>query len=205
MSLRQRVYWPPINTLLWNRAKPVFRPTHLVSSNNSASIPLRRTSIICALIFPTAHSNPTLNGAPAYNPREASHMVDVRAVFQAVFRAGQVAFILILLLGFIPWCNGKQIALASAIQSGSVVTSGLVLSIALSAVFSWQVWFDFFHRCLFKDGSWLFDYSDTLIRLFPLKFWSDATFSITTFSLAGALLLAFIGWPGKRVHAAKQA
>ncbi|MBI1854868.1 MAG: DUF1461 domain-containing protein [Chloroflexi bacterium] len=46
----------------------------------------------------------------------------------------------------------------------------------------------------FEPGSWLFAYSDTLIRLFPLQFWMDATFMITVFSLIGGLLAAFIGW-----------
>ena len=139
-------------------------------------------------------SKQTLNGVPVYNPREVSHMADVQAVFQSVSRVWQAAFALFLLLGFVLWRNGERIALASAIRSGGIVTSGLVLSIALLALFSWQAWFDLFHRLLFKEGSWLFDYSDTLIRLFPLKFWSDATFTITAFSLVGGLLMALIGW-----------
>lgn len=139
-------------------------------------------------------SKQVLNGSPVYNPREVSHMADVQAVFQSVLRVWQAAFILCLLFGSILLRNGKRTALASAIQSGGILTSGLVLSIALLALFSWQVWFDLFHRFFFKDGSWLFNYSDTLIRLFPLKFWSDATFAITTLSLIGGLCMALIGW-----------
>ncbi len=139
-------------------------------------------------------SKQTMNGMPVFTPREVSHMADVQAVFQAVSRVWLAAFILFLLLGFILWRNAEQTALASAIRSGGIVTSGLVLSIALLALFSWQAWFDFFHRLFFTEGSWLFDYSDTLIRLFPVKFWLDATFTITTFSLVGGLLMALIGW-----------
>jgi uncharacterized membrane protein len=61
------------------------------------------------------------------------------------------------------------------------------------AVFTWQTWFDLFHRFLFVPGSWLFSYSDTLIRLFPVKFWFDATLTISSLSFVGGLLLVLIG------------
>jgi len=142
-----------------------------------------------------------LNGVPVYNPREVSHMADVLAVFQSVLRVWQVAFLLLLLLSFFLWNKGEQKALASAIQLGGLLTSGIILSIALLAIFGWQFWFETFHLFFFQPGSWLFSYSDTLIRLFPVEFWFDATLTISAFSLAGGLLLALVGWRGKRVLA----
>jgi integral membrane protein (TIGR01906 family) len=138
-------------------------------------------------------SKQTLNGAPVYNEREVSHMVDVQSVFQVILRVSQVAFILFLLLGFILWQRGEYTAFASAIQSGGLLTSGIIMTIALLAVFAWQTWFDLFHRFLFVPGSWLFSYSDTLIRLFPVKFWFDATLTISLLSFVGGLLLALVG------------
>ncbi len=152
-----------------------------------------------------ALSNQTLNGAPVYNPREVSHMVDVQAVFQSVLRAWQAAFILLLLMGLILWQKRERQMLASAIQSGGLLTSGIILSIALLAILAWQFWFNTFHLFFFKPGSWLFSYSDTLIRLFPVEFWFDATLTISVLSLAGGLLLALIGWQGKRMQTEKQA
>jgi len=146
-------------------------------------------------------SNQTLNGAPVYNPREVSHMADVQAVFQSVSRVWQAVFILLLLLGLILWQQGERMTLASAIQSGGLLTSGLILTIALLALFAWQFWFETFHLFFFKPGSWLFSYSDTLIRLFPVEFWFDATLTISVLSLAGGLLLALVGWRGKHVLA----
>jgi integral membrane protein (TIGR01906 family) len=142
-----------------------------------------------------------LNGLPVYNPREVSHMADVQAVFQAVLRVWQAAFILLILLSFILWKKGERKALASAIQSGGLLTSGIILSIALLAIFGWQFWFNTFHLFFFKPGSWLFSYSDTLIRLFPVEFWFDGTLTISVLSLAGGLLFALFGWRGKRVLA----
>jgi hypothetical protein len=40
----------------------------------------------------------------------------------------------------------------------------------------------------------MFNYSDTLIRLFPEKFWFDAALTISGLSLLGGLLLALTGW-----------
>ena len=139
-------------------------------------------------------SKQTLNGVSVYNEREVTHMADVKAVFQGILRVWQVAFILLLLLGFVFWQKGERKALASAIQWGGMLTSGIAVSIALFASVAWQSWFNIFHLSLFEPGSWLFSYSDTLIRLFPQKFWVDATLMITTFSLAGGLLLMFAGW-----------
>jgi integral membrane protein (TIGR01906 family) len=138
----------------------------------------------------------TLRGKAVYTPREVEHMADVRAVFQAVFRVWQVALVLLLGLGLILWRQGKGKMLAQALRTGGLITSGFVLSIGLLAFFAWQMWFDLFHRFFFEAGSWLFEYSDTLIRLFPLKFWSDATFAITVLSLVGGLVALLTGWYG---------
>lgn len=142
-----------------------------------------------------------LNGLPVYNPREVSHMADVQAVFQSVWRVWQAAFILLILLSFFLWKKGERKALASAIQSGGMLTSGLILSIALLAIFGWQFWFNTFHLIFFKPGSWLFSYSDTLIRLFPVEFWFDGTLTISGLSLVGGMLFALVGWRGKRLLA----
>ena len=141
-----------------------------------------------------ALANQTLNGVPVYTSREVSHMADVQAVFQSVSRVWQAVFVLLLLMSLILWQQGERKALASAIQSGGLLTSGLILAIGLLAVFAWQFWFQTFHLFFFKPGSWLFSYSDTLIRLFPVEFWFDATLTISSFSLIGGLLLALIGW-----------
>ena len=152
-----------------------------------------------------ALSNQTLNsGAPVYNPREVLHMADVQAVFQSVSRVWLATFTLLLLIGLILWQQGERQTLASAIQSGGLLTSGIILVIALLALFAWQFWFNTFHLFFFKPGSWLFSYSDTLIRLFPVEFWFDATLTISIFSLAGGLFLAFVGWRGKRILAGKE-
>jgi integral membrane protein (TIGR01906 family) len=140
-----------------------------------------------------------LNGEPVYTSREVSHMADVQAVFQVILKVWWGALLVSLLSGLVLWRNGKQMAFISAIKSGGLLTSGVILAIALLAVFAWQFWFNTFHLIFFKPGSWLFSYSDTLIRLFPVEFWFDATLTISILSLIGGLFLALIGWQWRLV------
>ena len=139
-----------------------------------------------------------LDGTLVYNPREVSHMADVQSVFQTILRVWQVAFVLLLLLGFIFWETGEHSQFATAIQSGGLLTSSIILTIALLAIFAWQFWFNIFHLFFFQPGSWLFSYSDTLIRLFPVKFWFDATLTISALSIMGGLSLAWMGRQWRR-------
>lgn len=141
----------------------------------------------------------TQDGMPVYTPREVTHMADVRAVFQSAMQVWWGTMILSILAGSILWWKGKRMELASATRSGGALTVALVGAIALLALFAWQVWFDNFHLVFFEPGSWLFSYSNTLIRLFPVEFWFDATLTISVFSLAGGLLLAIIGLRGKHI------
>ena len=82
-------------------------------------------------------------------------------------------------------------------QAGGLLTVGLVTGIGLMATFGWQLWFELFHRFFIQPGSWLFDYSDTLIRLIPVQFWFDMTLAISAINLIEAVLLAFLGWRWK--------
>jgi len=142
----------------------------------------------------------TQDGVPVYSLREVGHMADVRTVFLFVMRAWQGSMILFTLTGSVLWQKGRRKELASAIRSGGILTVILIGSIALLALFAWQSWFEYFHLLFFKPGSWLFSYSDTLIRLFPLQFWMDATFIISTTSFIGGLLFAIIGSRWERVQ-----
>ena len=101
----------------------------------------------------------------------------------------------ILLSGFaLAWRAETRPALAAAIKWGGSLTAGLVAVVGLLAIIAWRFWFVAFHQIFFAPGTWMFEYSDTLIRLFPEKFWFDAALTISGLSLFGGLLLALIGW-----------
>ena len=136
-----------------------------------------------------------LGGAPLYNDRELKHMQDVQNVYQAVWLVWRIAAGIVLLAALaLVWRTEGQPALAAAIKWGGLLTAVLVAVVGLLAVIAWRFWFVAFHQIFFTPGTWMFAYSDTLIRLFPEKFWFDAALTISGLSLFGGLLLALIGW-----------
>jgi integral membrane protein (TIGR01906 family) len=54
---------------------------------------------------------------------------------------------------------------------------------------AWDAFFVFFHRVFFSGDSWLFAYSDTLIQLFPVDFWMDATWALVLPAILESLVL----------------
>jgi len=143
-----------------------------------------------------------LGDAPLYNDRELKHMQDVQNVYQAVWLVWRIAAGIVLLAALaLAWRTETRPALATAIKWGGLLTVGLVAVVGLLAIIAWRFWFVAFHQVFFAPGTWMFEYSDTLIRLFPEKFWFDAALTLSSLSLLGGLLLALIG---RRLQAKRQ-
>jgi len=137
------------------------------------------------------------NGNKLYNSRELKYMEDVQNAYQAAWRVGQVALSLAVLCGLaLAWRKESRPAFVSILRAGGALTSGLVLMVGLVAIVAWQAWFSVFHQIFFAAGSWTFSFSDTVTRLFPEKFWYDASLTIASLSvLAGSLVY----WVGSRL------
>jgi integral membrane protein (TIGR01906 family) len=73
-----------------------------------------------------------------------------------------------------------------------MLTVGIIGVIILMALTAWDIFFTGFHRIFFEGDTWLFRYSDTLIRLFPEQFWFDAAVIIGGGVLIGAIAI-FVG------------
>jgi integral membrane protein (TIGR01906 family) len=65
----------------------------------------------------------------------------------------------------------------------------------VAVLVAFSVFFVFFHQVFFESGTWVFRFSDTLIRLFPQRFWRDAFIAIGLLSLAGGLTLGLVFKP----------
>jgi len=134
------------------------------------------------------------DNAPLYDPREVSHMQDVQNVFQAVWNLWKISSVLFIICVLaLTLVEGGRKLIAAALKAGGLITVGLFALIGISAAVAWQGWFVLFHRFFFAEGSWLFSYSDTLIRLFPQKFWFDSAITLFVLNIAVGLLLAWIG------------
>lgn len=140
----------------------------------------------------------TNNAMPLYNERELKHMDDVQVVFEFFWTAWKAISILIgILILLTLFLTKNWNSSTTALKIGEFVTAGLIATIGFLAIVGWDTWFLWFHKLFFSAGSWTFNYSDTLIRLFPQKFWMDAVFTVSGLSLAGGLLIGFVGrhWP----------
>jgi integral membrane protein (TIGR01906 family) len=138
------------------------------------------------------------DGQPIYNERELSHMQDVKGVVQGTFQALYIALCVIGLLGLWAWRAGRMRAFRRGLSRGGWLTIGLAAVIGSIVVIGmlmdpdvfWN-FFAWFHSLFFKSDTWLFAYSDTLIRLFPIRFWQDTFLTAAIIVLAGGLALAF--------------
>lgn len=134
------------------------------------------------------------NDTLLYDARELKHMQDVQDVYQTVWQVWRFVLIVAVVSGLaLFWRKDNRPALASAVQWGGALTVGLMLVIGLAAIIAWQGWFVLFHRVFFAIGSWSFDFSNTLIRLFPEKFWFDTALTISSLSIIAGFLFYWIG------------
>jgi len=157
---------------------------------NSADI-----SYLSDLTFP--------DGMRLFNSRELRHMHDVKSVTRFAFQlltgitVATVAISIILLKN-----PANRFHVKRGIFNGAILTLGLIVSVTLVALVSWNTFFVDFHQLFFSGESWLFAYSDTLIRLFPEQFWFDASLAIggLTTLMAGVLLAVAWRWKPAAQH-----
>lgn len=136
------------------------------------------------------------DGTPLYNERELSHMVDVKRLTQAALRIWYVSVAALLALGVWAWFGGWWDGYRLGLMRGGWLMVGLAVTVALIVVvgiainpnvfYSFFVWF---HSLFFEGDSWLFQFSDTLIRLFPIRFWQDAFLWAAVIALGGGVAL----------------
>ena len=138
------------------------------------------------------------NGTPIYGKAELSHMHDVKNVVQGALKVWYFSIAVLILLAILAQRNGWMPLYLTGLRRGGwwmiglAVTLGFIAGagILLNPDIFWN-FFAWFHSLFFEGDSWLFYYSDTLIRLFPIRFWQDAVIAMAVIALGGGLGLAF--------------
>jgi len=111
---------------------------------------------------------------PLYNERELSHMDDVKQVVQngrLLWLGILIIWVFILLILF---TRNEITSIIKALAAGGWATIGLMFLMGITILLSFDFLFTEFHNLFFESGTWTFYYSDTFIRLFPIRFWQDA-------------------------------
>jgi integral membrane protein (TIGR01906 family) len=138
------------------------------------------------------------DGTPVYEDRELSHMHDVKVVVQGSLRVWYFANVILLVLAVFAGRGGWMPTYVNGLRRGGLWMIGLAATLAFIAgagilldpnIF-WN-FFAWFHTLFFEGDTWLFAYSDTLIRLFPIRFWQDAVIAMAVIALGGGAALAF--------------
>ncbi|MEI7844745.1 MAG: TIGR01906 family membrane protein [Chloroflexota bacterium] len=131
------------------------------------------------------------DGQPIYNERELSHMADVKGVVQMLLKIWYVDLLVLIGFGFVSRYIGWWTEYLVGWKRGGFLTVVLLVALGVFASTSFWEFFAWFHSLFFSGNTWLFEYSDTLIRLFPIRFWEDAVAYIGGFSLILGLFLGF--------------
>jgi integral membrane protein (TIGR01906 family) len=136
------------------------------------------------------------DGKPLYNERELSHMKDVKRVTQGALKVWYGSLALLALLGIWAWFGDWWSAYRLGLMRGGWLMVILAVIVALIAVIGISIdpnlffsFFTGFHHLFFEGDSWLFLFSDTLIRLFPIRFWQDAFLWAAVLALGGGIAL----------------
>ncbi len=110
-----------------------------------------------------------------------------------MFVAWWILLAALIIVGLISWRLKGFKRYLKALSSGGWLTIGLILVILIFVLISFNSLFTDFHRIFFSGDSWLFLFSDTLIRLFPMKFWQDAFIWMGIFTIVFAFLIGYFG------------
>jgi len=133
------------------------------------------------------------DGQPLYKVRELAHMVDVKRLVQNALAGWAVSVVAMGVLLASAWRDGGWPSVRRGLFRGARITLILMAALLGLVVLAFPLLFEFgFHRVFFDSGTYLFYYSDTFIRLFPVRFWRDAFGLLLLLTLAQAALIAVL-------------
>jgi integral membrane protein (TIGR01906 family) len=182
----------------WEYSRPSFPEDPLGMSNNERL----RLAKACIRFLNLPYKSNLLvtlqyeDGSVVFNQRELSHMDDVKLVYDRMTISVSLIFLLVTGLAVIKIIQGKTEMVFNALSWGGVVTTSVLILIGMWILVGFNAFFTAFHGLFFSEGTWLFYSTDSLIRLFPLKFWQDAGIGITLVVIGSSL---FLGWFGRRL------
>jgi integral membrane protein (TIGR01906 family) len=109
------------------------------------------------------------DGTSIYNDRELMHMEDVKVVVKDTLLIWWAAIGFLVITGLLSRWGGWGTVFKTGLLRGSWITLGFVAIVIVFVILAFGVFFVYFHQVFFDPGTWTFSYTDTLIRLFPMR------------------------------------
>lgn len=136
------------------------------------------------------------DGSPLYNDRELAHMDDVKRLVHQSLIIWDISGFVFLILFALAYRSNHFPSIISGFRWGGYFTLAIIATVLLAVATNFDVFFTQFHALFFKGNSWIFYYSDTFIRLFPIRFWQDCFIYIGVMSLllSGAVIILPSKW-----------
>ena len=75
-----------------------------------------------------------------------------------------------------------------------LATLGIALLAVPLILLGFDDFFTGFHEMFFEGDSWRFSDTDTLIRIYPERFWQDVAQHVAAIAVAQAIVLALLAW-----------
>lgn len=132
------------------------------------------------------------DGTKLYNQRELRHMQDVKELTQTALAVWSWGWVAAVVLGSLLWRVGGSSELSRTLRLGAKWTVIAIGLLGILLVVGFSLVFVGFHRIFFEGETWLFRYQDTLIRLFPERFWQIAFGTIVLLTILQAALIHII-------------
>ncbi len=129
------------------------------------------------------------DGTPLYNGRELGHMDDVKEVTRSFLKVWLLLSALLVGIAAAAWHFKWWDEFRGWLSRGGRLTVFVIIILLAFIAVSFDALFVKFHLIFFEGDSWLFLFSDTLIRLFPIRFWQDVFIALAVLSLAGGAAL----------------
>jgi integral membrane protein (TIGR01906 family) len=132
---------------------------------------------------------------PLFTIYENQHMVDVKRLMDQLWQVlGIAAAVVAVGLAILLIPRRTRAEGYAALFGGGLLTTGLLTALILLVLLAWNWFFIAFHGVFFDAGTWTFNWSDSLIRLFPDKFWFDAGVLLVGGALVAGVIVMVVGY-----------
>ena len=134
------------------------------------------------------------NGSPAFGFRELTHMRDVRNLLGIALLAQLIAIVVIGALALAFARTRLRAVVPLGLLAGALGTIAIALLAVPVILLGFDGFFVRFHEVFFSGDSWRFNDADTLIRIYPERFWQDVSRLAAAIAVGQAIVLVPLAW-----------